>query len=213
MSNGLGSIGDGESDLGIVPGLRSAIEPAQGTAGGPSGGLPFDVVLRGYDRRQVDARLTELQDRLAELTDALASARRSEESARKAAERARAELERGRPSFDALGERVVGMLRLAEAEADEQRAAGQRDAAKLREAGERDAEEIRRGAERAVEALQRRWGDVLAQVATARESLDTILTASRTIDITEPITTTPKGGNATTPGAAQSPVTVRRPQP
>ncbi len=192
MSDGRGLAGNGEEDLGIIPGLVSSSGRIPTPIGRPAAPA-FDLVLRGYDRRQVDARLAELEGRVTELSAALEAARQSEASALATAQRARAELERGRPSFDTLGERVAEMLRLAEVEAAEMRAAGEQDAAASREAGERDAQDYRRTAERQVEALLRSWTGVLAQVSTARDDLDGILAASRSIDITEATTSDRSG--------------------
>jgi cell division septum initiation protein DivIVA len=94
----------------------------------------FDIVLRGYDRDQVDRHiswleglLTQAEDATAAATSAADQARAEAMAARQDATTARAELERGRPTFDALGERIVTMLKLAEEEADELRARAHAD--------------------------------------------------------------------------------------
>jgi cell division septum initiation protein DivIVA len=94
----------------------------------------FDIVLRGYDRDQVDRHITWLEGLLGQAEDGAAAAataadeaRAEAMTARHEASTARAELERGRPSFDALGERIVTMLKLAEAEADDMRARARTD--------------------------------------------------------------------------------------
>jgi hypothetical protein len=94
----------------------------------------FDIVLRGYDRDQVDRHITWLEGLLSQAEDGAASAataadeaRAEAMTARQDAVAARAELERGRPSFDALGERIVTMLKLAEEEADDMRARARAD--------------------------------------------------------------------------------------
>ncbi|MCW2621668.1 MAG: DivIVA domain, partial [Frankiales bacterium] len=73
----------------------------------------FDVVSRGYDRRQVDAHVAALEQELAELRwaqDDLAAQQEALAAQREAQER-------WTPSFDARGARVVEVLRLAEQEA------------------------------------------------------------------------------------------------
>ena len=73
----------------------------------------FKVVGRGYDPRQVDAHVAALEQELAELRwehDELAAQRL-------ALAAQRAEQERWTPSFRALGDRMVQLMRLAEQEA------------------------------------------------------------------------------------------------
>src|SRR4051812_28007631 len=86
----------------------------------------FDVVLRGYDREQVDRHVAWLEGLLAQVEESAGQATAAADGARaeamtahQEAARAKAELERGRPSFDALGERITRMLKLAEEEADD----------------------------------------------------------------------------------------------
>ncbi len=194
--------GDATDEVGIVPGLDAGeaggaaptAEPAplapadtpEPTATTPAVGhaaqQPFRVVFRGYDRREVDDRVAALTARVAELADAVQAARAGETAAV-------AELERGRPSFDALGQRVAEMLRLAEAEAEEMRARAAFEAAGVRDAAARDAVEIRRAAEEGVIALRQQWAAILAQMSAARDGLTTLLNASHVIDLTEGDTT------------------------
>jgi len=120
----------------------------------------FDVVARGYHRRQVDAHVSGLEQELAELRwehDDLAAQRR-------ALVDRRAEQERWTPSFSALGERAAEILRLAEQEAAalrgdaarEVRAQEHRATAELAAAREQQAhtlEQARRTAERELRML------------------------------------------------------------
>jgi len=194
--------GDATDEVGIVPGLdageaggtqptpdpatlapQDSPEPtATTTAVGHAGQQPFRVVFRGYDRREVDDRIAALTARIAELADAVEAARAGETAAA-------VELERGRPSFDALGQRVTEMLRLAETEAEEMRARAAFEAAAVRDAAARDAVETRRAAEEGVLALRQEWAAILAQMSAARDGLTTLLNASRVIDLTEADTT------------------------
>lgn len=91
----------------------------------------FDIVLRGYDRGQVDRQIGWLEEQLGAtdrqmqaLTEALRQAEHDAVIARQQAAKAAAELERGRPTFEALGERIATILRLAEEEAAAMRQAG-----------------------------------------------------------------------------------------
>ena len=73
----------------------------------------FKVVGRGYDPRQVDAHVSALEQELAELRwehDELAAQRLAQAAQRD-------EQERWTPSFRALGDRMVQLMRLAEQEA------------------------------------------------------------------------------------------------
>jgi cell division septum initiation protein DivIVA len=110
----------------------------------------FDIVLRGYERRQVDEHLSTL------VTDRMAAERKAGELEKQVA-RVRAEYEasdHAEPNYATLGARVEKILRLAEEEARDLRAeadsAGEQTRAK---AGE-DAEAIRKAAE--AEAERRR---------------------------------------------------------
>jgi cell division septum initiation protein DivIVA len=94
----------------------------------------FDIVLRGYDRDQVDRHvgwleglLTQAEESTSAAEQAANDARADAMAARQEAVAAKAELERGKPSFDALGERIARMLALAEEEAEAMRVQARRD--------------------------------------------------------------------------------------
>jgi len=160
----------------------------------------FDVVLRGYDRRQVDDyldrveaalndadarhaedahRLTALEQQVAELRERLADAERRAE---------------GRPeSAAATGDRIAAMLRLAEEESAAIRGAAEQEAAAARAAAEQEAtatrqqaqEELRRmheagqleaasmtaEARRQVADLSRQRDAIAAQLQNLRDTL------------------------------------------
>jgi DivIVA domain-containing protein len=162
--------------------VQSAQEPQPWTD-------PFDVVFRGYDRHQVDAHLQRLAVAFDELRAAYADADQRGAAAAAELERVRAELERDRPSFDALGERVSQMLGLAESEAaqlradaerevTEQRAAAEREAADIRSDARRDAEELGHLARHEVADLSQRRVELLAEIASTRDTLNQILGAA-----------------------------------
>lgn len=138
---------------------------------GRDGRVGFDLVLRGYDRRQVDEALAGFARELAaaEGTARLANARVTELESLAARLRreladTRAKAEQTRPSYAELGERVGQMLTLAEQEATalRQEAAAEVDPIRqhsITEAGEllasaqADAERTRRAATEEAQAL------------------------------------------------------------
>jgi hypothetical protein len=193
----------------LVPGLGADDGRAPFPGAAPSG--RFDLVLRGYDRRQVDDHVEHLTASLAELRTELAEVTEREAAAVRDAERARAELERGRPGFDALGERVAQILGLAEVEATQLRDDAQRDAARLRddaqrevdaqlsgvraeaerirEEAAREAAELRAEARQELAELDRARVEVLAEISSMRDTLSGIITgasAPRPVAVAEP---------------------------
>jgi len=127
----------------------------------------FDIVLRGYDRGQVDRQVSWLEEQLGaadrDLQAVTETLRRTEQdatAARRQAEKAAAELARGKPTFEALGERVTAILSLAEEEADVLRQGGREEAEETRQellaehAAARDAaQQERRTAQQQSEAI------------------------------------------------------------
>lgn len=133
----------------------------------------FQVVARGYSRRQVDARLAALEQELAELRwqqDDLAAEQQ-------ALADQRAEQAAWQPSFTALGRRAEQILRLA----DEEAAALRADAVRLarRDQREATAETARLREQQAAELLSaRRAGErELRQLEASVESRRTLLEA------------------------------------
>jgi len=181
----------------LVPGMTTvAEEPRAGRT--PAGHVDqFGVVLRGYDRHQVDDYLAQLGTYVTQLREDLAEALAREEATGLELAAARADLERGRPSFDALGERVSQLLGLAEAEADQMRVSARSDAEQLRTGAERDAAQVRSDARRDADELaastRRELADLaalredlLGDLAEVRASLDEVLTRSaRRIDLSD----------------------------
>ena len=101
----------------------------------------FDVVLRGFDRNQVQDYLDGLRNEVKE--------------ANSAAEKYKAELnskqrqlqERERPTYSGLGSRIEELLRLAEEQANELVQGAQIDANDIRSAAKIEAAEMRAAAE------------------------------------------------------------------
>lgn len=132
----------------------------------------FDVALRGYDRRQVDDYLAQLESELATLRHERESAGDRVGMLEQRLEQLQVELQTAQrqvtefePSYAGLGARVENILRLAEEEAkslradalangDRVRAKAEEDARRMRADGEREAREVVGAADR--EAGQRR---------------------------------------------------------
>ena len=173
----------------LVPGMVTVVEdrgPVLVTDQ-PGRTEGFDVVLRGYDRHQVDQHLARTAALVTDQSEALAAGGVRESALAAELAAVRAELDRGRPTFDSLGERVGQMLALAETEAAAMRADAERDATALRQAAEREAADIRSDARRdadelgaaarlEVASLSTRREQLLADVAAVRDQLDAILT-------------------------------------
>jgi cell division septum initiation protein DivIVA len=105
-----------------------------------NGGTPdFTIVLRGYERTQVDMFIERLHARIDELTDATSKAKtgttdardRINELERKVADQAKQLEERAQPTLSGLGTRVEQLLRLADEQAKEHRGESKREAEKL----------------------------------------------------------------------------------
>ncbi len=166
----------------LVPGMTSVLtEPER-----PLVFDRFDVVLRGYERHQVDEYVGRLTAAEAQLRAELDAAADREAAAQEELTRLRSELERGRPTFDALGERVSQMLGLAETEAEQMRSdaateaaavrdAAAKDAADVRSDARRDAEELGAAARRELAKLKEHRVAALTDVAQMRDRLNDIL--------------------------------------
>src|SRR5688572_16111936 len=114
-----------------------------GTTSSPSpanGGTPdFTIVLRGYERTQVDMFIERLHSRIDELSDTASKAKtgttgardRMADLERKVAEQSKQLEERAQPTLSGLGTRVEQLLRLAEEQAKEHRGESKREAEKL----------------------------------------------------------------------------------
>lgn len=171
----------------LVPGMVTVVEDRGPVLvpDRPPHAEGFDLVLRGYDRHQVDAHLARTAALVTDLQEALAAAGARESALAAELAAVRAELERGRPTFDALGERVAQMLTLAETEAAQLRREAEHDAAALRSAAEREAADIRSDARREadelgassrrdVSTLSQRRQQLLSDIEAIRDQLDAV---------------------------------------
>ncbi len=153
----------------------------------------FAVALRGYERTQVEAYVARLHQRLAEAerraetTDAPAADRPDPVRGAQPDDVDTGELPvpgaAAEDDFARLGGRVAAILRLAEEEAAERRARGEREARELLDRARTDAEELRRSVEGAAEEVRAaRAGaeeDARAILDGARQEADDLLQRTR----------------------------------
>lgn len=158
----------------------------------------FDVVMRGYDRTQVNRHVAWLEELLATAEQQAATAEQAANGAREEVARVRrdagelqAELERGRPTYEALGERIGKMLALAEEEAEALRAAGRAEAGTLQgrlqqheAAAVKEREGRNRAAEQEASSLVRRASDEAERIVgeARRQAAGTTSAAQQQVD-------------------------------
>jgi O-antigen/teichoic acid export membrane protein/cell division septum initiation protein DivIVA len=137
------------------------IEP--GDASGEPPARVFDVVLRGYDRYQVEEHVRQLEDQARRARDEVEVLRRNLDDAR-------GQLEEGeRTAYVGLGSRTEQLLRLAEEQATEILAEARTDAGQLRAAAEQEVARLRTDAEREAAQLK----------VSAEQEQEEILTPAR----------------------------------
>ena len=177
-------------------------------AGSPSTpDQPFDTVLRGYERRQVDDYVGRLKDEITQLKDDLAEAQRKRRLANEHAEateremrdlRAKSAHSEPRSVEDSFGYRAEKLLRIAEQEAAEVRTHASRESAAIIEQARTEAEKHRHEVEQSLIAraavleqqaaqrnaeLQEREQQISDQLSAAREQADQLhAAAARTAD-------------------------------
>jgi cell division septum initiation protein DivIVA len=148
----------------------------------------FTTTMRGYDRAQVDEYTTRLRQMLYEAQERATQAQHALEAAPTQAPAAGAAEGNGeaRPSmtdFDALGERIAAMLRLAEEEANDRRRRGRDDAEAALAGANAEAEEIRRSATLDIEALREQQAnaqrEAKAVLDNARDQAEDLLSRAR----------------------------------
>ncbi len=144
----------------------------------------FDIVLRGYDREQVDERLRFLGDELATAEQALTAARERCAGLEQELASARGELGRRVPDPDVgFGDRVEKILRLAEEEAAEIRKRAGDEASSLVETARagseqlvdeasRDAQQRMRQGEQDVERLNALRDEIQQRLRSTKNMLD-----------------------------------------
>jgi hypothetical protein len=172
-----------------------------------SASLPFDTVLRGYERRQVDEYVAKAKDEIAKLKEELSEAQRKRRLANEHAEaterelrdvRAKSAHSEPRSVEDSFGYRAEKLLRIAEQEAAEVRTHASRESAAIIEQARTEAEKHRHEVEQSLIArasvleqqaaqrsaeLQEREQQIADQLTAAREQADQLhAAAARTAD-------------------------------
>ncbi len=116
----------------------------------------FDMVLRGYDRIEVDQYISRLLEENAALRRELESGPRGAEPERPAVRDAPHHYDVDTPAEDSFGFRAEKLLRLAERESAEMRTRATRDAEAIEATARQRAEEQLRAAEREADELRER---------------------------------------------------------
>ena len=172
-----------------------------------SASMPFDTVLRGYERRQVDDYVTKQKDEISKLKDDLSEAQRKRRLATEHAEATERELREVRAKSahseprsveDSFGYRAEKLLRIAEQEAAEVRTHASRESAAIIEQARTEAEKHRHEVEQSLigrasvleqqaaqrnAELQEREQQIADQLSAAREQADQLhAAAARTAD-------------------------------
>ena len=181
--------------------------PTTATPSGSNSSLPFDTVLRGYERRQVDDYVGKQKDEISQLKEDLAEAQRKRRLANEQAEAPERALRDGRAQSahseprsveDSFGYRAEKLLRIAEQEAAEVRTHASRESAAIIEQARTEAEKHRHEVEQSLIArasvleqqaaqrnaeLQEREQQITDQLTASREQADQLhAAAARTAD-------------------------------
>ncbi|MEU9891766.1 hypothetical protein [Sphaerisporangium sp. NPDC051011] len=140
--------------------------------------LGFEVVMRGYSRRQVHDHMVRTRNQIRDLEERLARAIDQAEQGRIELAEARRRLAEAPQDYDELGQRLSAILKLAEEEAKSKREAADDDAAKTREEANAESEQIlsssQAEAERRVHEATAAAERLLAQAGSdAEETLGT----------------------------------------
>ncbi|WP_181871320.1 hypothetical protein [Sphaerisporangium album] len=140
--------------------------------------LGFEVVMRGYSRRQVHDHMVRTRNQIRDLEERLARAIDQAEQGRIELAEARRRLAEAPQDYDELGQRLSAILKLAEEEAKSKREAADADAAKTREEANAESERIlssaQAEAERRVHEATAAAERLLAQAGSdAEETLGT----------------------------------------
>lgn len=121
----------------------------------------FDIVMRGYNRQQVDEYLTRTKQQIQGLEQRLAQAMNESQEARRQAEQLRRELadtkrqlDGQEPSYDELGDRLSQILKLADQEAASKRTSADAEAERVRNQAVEDAKRIVADAEGQVRQVE-----------------------------------------------------------
>ena len=186
-----GALGPGANERGVPVPRQAGVRNA------------FDFVLRGYDRNQVDARITELVTQLAAATERIQSTAAQLAAEQRRAEHAERQLHalqnmppaaRTDDAERGFGYRAERLLRMAEAEANEIRGSAIKESAEIVERARASAEQHRHEIEQnlilrattldqqaneVAAALREREEAAAAELASARTEAEAVRAAAR----------------------------------
>jgi vacuolar-type H+-ATPase subunit H len=139
----------------------------------------FEIVMRGYNKRQVDdfvgqsrTQARDLEERLGRALDALEHTRRELAEAREQAS--------AKPAHEEVSERLSQILRLAAEEADQERAKADEDIARVRADADTEVQRILEDARGESEwIIKSAREDAERDVAAAREEAERLLSSHR----------------------------------
>lgn len=152
---------------------------------GNDDGIMFDTVLRGYDRRQVDERLSFLRAELTAAEEGLRASQQRTSALESELEQARTKLtQRSDTDMEnSFGFRVERILRLAEAEAKQVRTRADTEAAELTKQAAADIEARRQQVEQElatrIQAAERDVGEREAAVSQRERQVEADAATSR----------------------------------
>ncbi|MFF5208397.1 hypothetical protein [Streptosporangium sp. NPDC000396] len=135
----------------------------------------FEVVMRGYNRRQVHDYMNRMRNQIRDLEERLARAIDQTEQSRIELSDARRRLSDAPQDYDELGQRLSQILKLAEEEAASKRQVADAEAGKLRDDAANEAERMmtlaRERAEAILNAAQQEAERRVAEATTAAEQM------------------------------------------
>src|SRR3954451_5743707 len=132
--------------------IRGAVEDQTARLQGSMQEDPFEVVMRGYNKRQVDEYVMQCQHHMRDLSQRLALAEREIERARAEAQAAR-EKATVKPAHEEVSERLAQILRLANEESERERSQAAEEISALRAQTLGETQDLRELARRESEGL------------------------------------------------------------
>jgi cell division septum initiation protein DivIVA len=136
----------------------------------------FEVVMRGYSRRQVHDHINRLRNQIRDLEERLGRAMEQAEHGRVELAEARRRLAEAPQDYDELGQRLSQILKLAEEEAAAKKQTAESEATDLRERAAAEAERLVTGAqEQAQSIVSAAQAEADRRVAEATEAAERLL--------------------------------------
>ncbi len=140
---------------------------------------PFELVMRGYNRRQVDEYVTRTRDQVRDLESRLAHALDGVEKSRRELAGVKDQFA-SRPAHEEVSERLSQILRLAAEEAEQERAKAEGEITQLRETAEEEIGTlVQQAREEADQILSSAREEADAALNSARQESQRLLDSSR----------------------------------